>query len=173
MSKLLAHEVRGDAPASILLIHGWLTSREVWRGVADQLAAKHGVLLPDLRGFGASGGEASSDLGDSVRDLLALLDALELERVHVGGHSMGGAIAQRLAVEAPTRVASLTLVAPVPASGFHLDADTQALSTRAADDDEALEARFGFLIGNRHSPGFARATRVRCRAATTRDAYLG
>jgi pimeloyl-ACP methyl ester carboxylesterase len=142
MSTPLAHEIRGESPASVLLIHGWLTSRAVWGGVADLLAPSRGVLLPDLRGFGASEGEGAADLEANVNDLLDLLDELGLERVHLGGHSMGGAIAQLLAIEAPSRVASLTLVTPVPASGFPLPPEAYAQFESLGGAREALEGFF-------------------------------
>ena len=128
----------------------------------------------DYRGYSALLGlDGSYSIEEIVGDLIDSLDRLGWTGCHVVGRTMGGMIFPRAALMQPDRFLSGLALTPVPASGFHLDADTQALSTRAADDDEALEARFGFLIGNRHSPGFARATRVRCRAATTRDAYLG
>ena len=152
MASELAYEVHGDGAPQVLLIHGWLTSRAVWAEVADLLAAAQPVLVPDLVGFGDSGGEAPSELQPQVDELLALLDDLGIDRIHVAGHSMGGGIAQLLAVTAPERVASLTLVAPVPASGFPLPPEIYAQFESIGGNAEALQ---GFL-----TPQFADPERV-------------
>ncbi len=65
---------------------------------------------------------------DLVDDVLALLDALELSRVHVVGMSMGGAIAQLVAIERPERVASLTLISTAPSAPGPDDPDLPTMS---------------------------------------------
>lgn len=84
--------------------HGWALQRPA-------LAQRHRVVLLDNRDAGASD-EARVPYGiaDMASDALAVMDHLGIERFHVVGASMGGAIAQRLALQAPPRVASLVLV---------------------------------------------------------------
>lgn len=102
----------GDGtPIPVLLVHGWPQHWYQWRLVLPALAAGRRVIAPDLHGFGWS--EIAWERlapTDHAADLLALLDAEGVAQVHVVGHDDGGWIGARLALAAPERVASLTLV---------------------------------------------------------------
>jgi pimeloyl-ACP methyl ester carboxylesterase len=102
-----------DAPP-VLLVHGWPEHWWCWRRVIRELAAERRVIAPDLRGFGWSdaprAGYAKEQLAS---DLLALLDALRLERVTWVGHDWGGWVGQLAALRAPDRLERL-LVLGVP-----------------------------------------------------------
>ena len=79
-----------EAP-SILLIHGWGNAGGYWRDTALQLAATARVIVPDLPGTGRSlPVRTPQTMFDQVATLVDLLDILELKRVQVVGHSMGG-----------------------------------------------------------------------------------
>jgi pimeloyl-ACP methyl ester carboxylesterase len=104
--------------APIVLVHGNWSTHRWWIPVAAHLPEHH-LLAPDLRGRGDTRG---SDHGYSVpelaADLLAFLDALALPRVHLVGHSLGTGVIMQLALEHPTRVASLVAIAPVWPDGM-------------------------------------------------------
>ena len=89
-------------------------------GVLDALARHYRVLAPELPGYGDSTGE---DLLDDMLDFALhgwdVIDALDVERPHVVGHSMGGMIAAEMAAVAPRDLDKLVLVA---AAGLWLDA---------------------------------------------------
>ena len=167
--------VVGHGPIRVMFLHGWLTDHTVFDPLVPYFSEDDYTLaFMDYRGYGmsrATSGEFS--IREIAGDLLTSLDRLGWDEAHVIGHSMGGMVLQQAALMAPERILSGTAVTPVPASGYHIDADTQKLFTAAADDDVALETMFSFLTGQRHGPGFARQARSRSRAATTRDAYLG
>jgi pimeloyl-ACP methyl ester carboxylesterase len=97
--------------APVLLIHGFPDSHRLWRHQAPALvAAGKRVIVPDLRGFGAS--EQPADVAayavrHSLADMLAVLDALEIQRAQVVGHDWGAAVAWGLAAFAPERVERL------------------------------------------------------------------
>lgn len=80
------------------------------------------AIAPDQRGFGAAKAAATIDatkgMGDLADDALGLLDNLEIERTHVVGNSMGGAVVWRLIADAPERVLTATQVAPGSPYGF-------------------------------------------------------
>jgi pimeloyl-ACP methyl ester carboxylesterase len=104
--------------APVLLLHGLGGSHDDWRMQIPEFAARHRVIVPDLRGFGASERREPFTIQQHARDLMALLAELSVERAHVVGLSMGGAVAIELALRAPRLVRSLVLVNTAP--GFTL-----------------------------------------------------
>jgi pimeloyl-ACP methyl ester carboxylesterase len=104
---------------TVLLLHSSASSSAQWRPLTEILQARWRVLAPDLHGYGQTErrpGSASPGLADAA----ALADAVladSAERIHLVGHSYGGAVALRLAADRPERLLSLTLIEPV---AFHL-----------------------------------------------------
>jgi pimeloyl-ACP methyl ester carboxylesterase len=95
----------------LLLIPGLGTTCRLWDPVASELAEHFTLILPDARGVGRSGAKRPArTLADYAVDAVELMDALQLDRVHVLGISLGGVIAQRLALDHPSRVDRLVLV---------------------------------------------------------------
>lgn len=94
----------------MLLIHGLLVTREMFHPVLDAYARRHRVILPDLRGHGRSAGlPGPYTIEQHAADLARLLDHLKVPTVDVLGYSLGGAIAQQLALDFPEKVHTLTL----------------------------------------------------------------
>jgi pimeloyl-ACP methyl ester carboxylesterase len=100
----------------IVLLHGF--PHRTWRGVAPDLARDFRVIAPDQRGFGASDKPESVEAYRTdciVEDLIALADALGVERFTLVGHDWGGAVAWLAALRHPDRLARLVIVnAPHP-----------------------------------------------------------
>ena len=99
-----------DAPP-VLFLHSIGTNLHVFDPQASALARNHRVIRMDLRGHGLTSvtpGPYTMSL--HAKDALSLLDALGVKRAHVVGLSIGGRIAQQIAIEAPGRVASLLLM---------------------------------------------------------------
>lgn len=95
----------------VLLLHGFGGDINIWVFNQETLAAQHTVYTLDLPGHGAS----TKDVGDGDLDYFVgvvadFLDAEEVEKAHLVGHSMGGAIAGAFAKAHPDRVASLILI---------------------------------------------------------------
>lgn len=108
----------GDGSPPVVLVHGFGGDLNNWLFNQPALAAGRATYALDLPGHGRSGKDVGG--GDSAvlaQALAAFLDTLRLERVHLVGHSLGGAIALDLAVRQPERVASLTLIAPAALGG--------------------------------------------------------
>jgi pimeloyl-ACP methyl ester carboxylesterase len=95
----------------VLLLQGIGLVGEGWRPQIDGLSDRFRLLAPDNRGIGASTrGDGPLTIEAMAADALAVADAAGADRVHVVGHSMGGVIAQAVALAAPARVASLSLL---------------------------------------------------------------
>jgi 3-oxoadipate enol-lactonase len=105
----IAYEIIGQGEP-LLFIHGAGVSHIEFQPQYETLGNHFRLILPDVRGHGESG---QTHEPYSIKlfsdDLSGLLDVLNLERVFVVGHSMGGGIAQQLAVDNPERVRALIL----------------------------------------------------------------
>lgn len=105
------HYSRSGIGPPVLLIQGVGVVGKGWEPQVEGLGDRFTLISFDNRGIG---GSQSSDgrltIEDMAADALAIMDALGFERFHVVGHSMGGVIAQALALSAPTRVSSLAFL---------------------------------------------------------------
>ena len=93
----------------LLLIMGAVYSSQMWYPALPALTARHRVIRFDNRGTGGSTASRAASISDMARDALAVLDAAGVVTAHVYGVSLGGVVAQQLAIEAPERVRSLVL----------------------------------------------------------------
>jgi branched-chain amino acid transport system permease protein len=115
----IEYEVAGRGRAAVVLVHGNFASARWWRPLLERLRPGLKMFAPALRGFGRTvAKEAGHDVATLARDLGDFVDGLSLGRVHLVGHSLGGAVALELALTAPERVASLVLVSSAPAEGL-------------------------------------------------------
>jgi pimeloyl-ACP methyl ester carboxylesterase len=112
----------GDAEGEpVLFIHGNVSSATYWEEVMLALPEGYRSIAPDLRGYGETEFkpvDATRGVGDFVDDLLALMDAMGLERFHVVAHSLGGSIVWGLIPQAGERILSVTLAAPGSPYGY-------------------------------------------------------
>ena len=100
---------RGSGPP-LLLVHGLMITGEMFDPVIEQFAARHRVIVPDLRGHGRSRGlPPPYSARQLAADLTRLLDDLAIGSTAVLGYSQGGAIAQQLALDDPARCDRLVL----------------------------------------------------------------
>ena len=100
----------GDGPG-VLFIQGVGVVGEGWRPQVDALSRHFTCISFDNRGIGASLLEDGALSIDAMAgDAIAIMDAEGIDRFHVVGHSMGGVIAQAVALQAPTRVRTLSLL---------------------------------------------------------------
>lgn len=112
MTGLLGHDVHGPADAPVLVLGSSVgTDRTMWDRALPRLAERFRVVRYDHRGHGQSPVPPGPyDIAGLADDVVALLDALGVERAHVGGLSLGGMVAMQLAATRPDRVHRLALV---------------------------------------------------------------
>jgi 3-oxoadipate enol-lactonase len=105
------HYLRAGSGEPMLLIQGMSATHLTWgRRFLAPLEESFECIVFDNRGMGLSGlAKLPFEIVDLAADSIALLDALEIERAHIVGISMGGMIAQELALAHPERIRSLTL----------------------------------------------------------------
>ena len=160
---------RRETPA--VLIHGHSAGLRLWEPqVPALLGAGRRVVRYDVRGHGRSSVPATGYSWEHyLADLRALLDHLEVERAHLAGISMGGAIALHLALEEPGRVASLALLdSALPgftySPEFEDDVERLREAVRAEEPRAALERHWLthpiFDGVRRHSEAFAALRRM-------------
>jgi pimeloyl-ACP methyl ester carboxylesterase len=117
----LAYERAGSGPP-VVLLHGWPGDRTDYEAGVPRLAPDFEVVVPDLRGCGASDkhpeppAEAYSAAAQA-RSVVGLLDELGLERPLIAGYDIGSRIAQAIARDAPERVRALVVSPPLPGAG--------------------------------------------------------
>jgi pimeloyl-ACP methyl ester carboxylesterase len=115
----LYYEVHGDGEP-LLCVHGLACDTMAWIPQVEAFASEYRTVIFDNRDVGRSSqSDDEYEIADMARDALALADHLEIGSFHLVGISMGGAIAQEIAVQAPERVRTLTVAVTFPAGSTY------------------------------------------------------
>lgn len=110
----LHFDSHGDGEA-LLLVHGLGSSGADWAFQVPALRQHFRLVVPDLRGAGLSGKPTGPyTLAGFAADLWALLDHLQIERCHLVGFSLGGAVALEMALQQPARAQRLVMINALP-----------------------------------------------------------
>jgi pimeloyl-ACP methyl ester carboxylesterase len=110
--------------------------------VTNGFAADYDVILFDNAGVGSSGGETPGTVSEMTRDAVAFCDALELKQFNVVGFSLGGMIAQQMALDHPYRVNRIVLLGTGPRGGEGMTFTELSADERADPDRFILGAFF-------------------------------
>lgn len=140
---------RHEGQPVLVLVHGAAGSHLDWPLAIRRL----GVVAVDLSGHGKSKGEGHESIEEHAADMVALLDALEIERAFICGHSMGGGVTLKMALEYPDRLLAMMLVA----TGGRLRVRADILS-QAEENPEAVAE---ILFANLWADGTPEAVRER------------
>ena len=105
------YEVHGEGPP-LLLVPGLGGTGNYWQPQIEEFSRDFQVIIHDHQGTGQSSRpEMTYSVEQMTRDLLGLMDHLNIERAHLLGHSTGGAIGQVMAIEHPDRIDKLVIYA--------------------------------------------------------------
>ena len=188
----IAYDIRGDGEP-LTLVHGLAYDRNGWGRFPDLLAQRFRVVLIDNRGVGESDEpEGPYAVTQMAADVVAVLDNAGIERTNLFGVSLGGYIAQELALTYPERLATLVLAStapggpkahPMPAAGLEafgkyptMERDAglrlmveNSLGVRGVRDVPGLaDAIFAYRLA--HAPSLA-AWQAQAYAGATFDSY--
>ncbi|HEU4541260.1 MAG TPA: alpha/beta hydrolase [Jiangellaceae bacterium] len=152
MSVELAHDEAG-AGIPLVLLHGFPLSRVMFSGQRAGLADRARVIVPDLRGFGASPGPGESEpsIDAMADDVAALLDRLGVEKSVLGGLSMGGYVAMAMLRRHRERVDAVVLMdTKASADGDEARANRERVARAVLDDGSAaLHPMLETLLGEK------------------------
>ncbi|SIT88621.1 alpha/beta fold hydrolase [Pontibacter indicus] len=115
----VAYTDEGKGPETLIFIHGLGSYLPAWDKNVAELSKHYRCIAIDLPGYGKSDkADITTGMASYADNVLALMDALKLERATLVGHSMGGQIAITAALKAPQRVKHLVLAAPAGIETF-------------------------------------------------------
>jgi pimeloyl-ACP methyl ester carboxylesterase len=142
----IAYEAHGSGEPALVFVHGWSCDRSYWKGQLEPFSRRHRVVAVDLGGHGESGlGRNAWTIAAFGGDVAAVVRKLDLQRVILVGHSMGGDVVAEAARQLPGRVTAMVWV----------DVYKRLGTPRTDEQREALVAPFRADFVNR-TQGFVR-----------------
>lgn len=156
----LAVTVTGDDGPSLLMIPGLGSTRHAFAPIVPLLAKRLRVAVYDPRGVGESGvSPGPYTMSQLAGDAAAVLDALGWERVAVFGASMGGMVAQWVAIDHPVRVWRLVLACTGPGASHAVPADRGATRALLGKGARTPEEAYRMATSVMYEPRWARSHR--------------
>ncbi|HZQ38225.1 MAG TPA: alpha/beta fold hydrolase [Dehalococcoidia bacterium] len=161
------------AGTPLLLVMGFTANTTAWEPVLPALSSRYRVIAFDNRGAGRSDApEAAYSMTELADDALGLLTHLGVERAHVYGVSMGGMIAQHIALRAPHRVLSVVLGCTSPGGKHAVTAAEPVIAALLGAATLPIEQAFDKTLPILYSDGFAAAHRDELYARALQNAPL-
>jgi pimeloyl-ACP methyl ester carboxylesterase len=109
---------QGEGDEVIIFVHGYSGALGNWKLVLELLPEEYHAYALDLRGHGQSGKPGSYQLNEMIEDIYAFSQELGIEKFTYVGHSLGGKIGYKFALEHPDVLKAMFLIAPAPAHDF-------------------------------------------------------
>ena len=161
-----AFEVVGQGP-DLVLVPGLGSPPEIWEGVREKLARAYRVHLVHVAGFAGRrpSGDPATLLERAATEILRHFQCEKVERAVYAGHSLGGFLGLKLAIDHPERIARLIVVDSLPF--FPLIFDPAATPARSASQAEVMRA----AILNQDAATFAASQRLGVRSLVRNSAY--
>jgi len=155
--------VTAGAGIPLMLLHGFTGCAQSWDHLRAAAAREYTTIIPDLLGHGrtdAPDNPARYRMERCVEDLIAILDALEVERTHLLGYSMGGRVALAAAIAHPERIASLILESASPGLADAAERQARIASDNALADLAGRDGIEAFVARWERTPLFATQDRL-------------
>lgn len=101
----IAYHLSGKADTALVFVHGWCINKEYWKAQQDYFDKRFKVVTVDMGGHGESDHNRSSwTVNDFANDVAAVIDSLQLQKVILIGHSMGGEVILETALKMPGKI---------------------------------------------------------------------
>jgi pimeloyl-ACP methyl ester carboxylesterase len=171
----IAFEARGRGAVTIVFIHGWAGDRSIWRDQLPAFAESYRLVALDLPGHGESGaGREAWTLAGLAGDVQAVVEALDLKRAVLVGHSMGGPVALLAAPALRGRVIGIVGADTLHNAEFQWPAEQMEAMGRALEADFArtLDGALRSMFPAGAEPALVRRLTEKAMAAD-RKAVLG
>lgn len=152
---MLAHDRTGSGGTTFVLLHSLALDRSVWDALVAELSDRHTVIAVDLPGHGASPADGVTTIEDMADAVAATIEALADGPVVVMGLSLGGCVAQAVAIRHPNLVKGLGLIDTTAWYGETAIADWEGRAQKAAQ--EGFESLAEFQLARWFSPTFRAA----------------
>lgn len=150
---MMYYEVHGNSGSAVVLIHGYSCSKADWpKELVSRMASEHRIVIFDNRGVGQSDKPTTPySMAQFAGDVVGLMDAVNIQAAHIIGISMGGMIAQHVALSYPERVLSLVLgstAAGEPGGFFPVNPSPEVLAalSKPSSGDRAQDERDAWSI---------------------------
>jgi pimeloyl-ACP methyl ester carboxylesterase len=161
------------AGTPLLLVMGFTANTTAWEPLLPALSSRYRVIAFDNRGAGRSDApEAAYTMAELADDALGLLTHLGIERAHVYGVSMGGMIAQHIALRAPHRVLSVVLGCTSPGGQHAITAPESVIAALLGAATLPIEQAFDLTLPILYSDTFAAAHRAELYERALKNASL-
>ena len=132
----IAYHARGHGEPALVFVHGWSCDQRYWPHQVEDFSADHRVVTLDLAGHGESGFDRLNwTLGEFGEDVKAVVEELELQRVILIGHSMGGPVVLEAASRMPETVLGVIAVDALHDAAFEHDQEEWDAWTAAHEQD--------------------------------------
>ncbi|MPZ54127.1 MAG: alpha/beta fold hydrolase, partial [Acidimicrobiia bacterium] len=145
MGRPLGFEETGESDSVVVFIHGFPLDHRMWLPLAPSLEETHRCIMLDLAGRGRSDTDPARTIEDHAADVLATIEQIEAESLHVVGLSMGGYIALALAEMAPDRLSSVVLVDTRSTADDEVGRDGRNNTIQSITDGEVAEVVGGMV----------------------------
>ena len=139
----IAYLTAGAGAPAVCFVHGTGGSSQAWMHQLGGLADLGQIIALDLPGHGGSGGSIPKAIEDAAAVIAEFLDSLGIARAMIGGHSMGGAIAQQFALSYPERTDGVILIG----TGARLRVLPRLLDLLAADYPRGVDLLMSLAVG--------------------------
>jgi sigma-B regulation protein RsbQ len=140
----IAYQVRGAGETTLVFVHCWSCDQKFWRDQIEVFAEDYRVVTLDLAGHGASGADREEwTIAGLAADVEAVANELDLDRIVLVGHSMGGPVSLLAAQRLPDRAVGVVCVDTLHNAEFQMpEAMTEMFAKQLNNDPEAFMRQF-------------------------------